>query len=97
MLVTPSAVYAAERSVCGVYMASKPFETSSLLARDACKVSAFALAGRSLFWTTAPLVTKEDPEPKGTLAYVAALGSSPVIVDATLERPRGLAVLDETV
>lgn len=93
VLVTSSAVYAAERTVCGIYMATKPLKTANLLARDACSVSGFALAGRTLFWTTTPLPKSDGGEPNGTLAFVAELGASSTIVDAALEHPRGIAVL----
>jgi hypothetical protein len=93
LLVTPRAVYVAEKSTCGVYGGDKPLRTVTMLAKNACGVAAMARTDGALFWTTAPMATEKDKNPKGMLVMVADDDPKPIVIDATLERPRGIAAL----
>lgn len=93
VLVTPYAVYAAERSSCGIYGADKPLKTSRMLVANACSVSVMARTDGALFWTTAPMPTEAEKSPKGMLARVADDDPMPVVIDRALDQPRGVAVL----
>ena len=94
IVVTPYAVFMAEKATCALFRADKPIESARGLVSHACGVAAMARTDGALFWMTAP--TNLDPdaaEVPGMLAMVADDGPEPVVLDATLHRPRGIAVL----
>lgn len=93
VLVTPYAVYAADRSSCGVYGADKPLKSARLMVKNACSVSGMARTDGALFWITTPMPTQKDMHPKGMLAVVSDDDPMPVVIDATLTQARGIAVL----
>ena len=93
VLVTPYSVYVAERSTCSLYVADKPLRTARGIVKNACNVAVLARTDGALFWTSVPYATEQEKTPKGMLAMVSDDDPNPVVIDETLDNPRGLAVL----
>ena len=93
VLVTPYAVYVAEKSTCSLFVADKPLRTARGIVKNACNVSALARTDGALFWTSVPYATEQEKNPKGMLAMVSDDGAEPLVIDPALEKPRGIAVL----
>jgi hypothetical protein len=96
VLVSPDALYAGDEGG-RVYVADKPLREARVIAQGTSAPRAFVRTSRGLYWFTSPNATEEDRSPKGSLVWFPTEGTEPVVIDAALPRPRGIAAIGETV
>ena len=99
ILVTSDAVYAGDLGG-NVYAADKPLRASRVLSagtNDTRNVASFVRTSRGLYWFTSPNTTQQEPHPKSSLVWFPSDGTEAVVIDTQLERPRGIAAINDIV
>jgi hypothetical protein len=99
ILVTSDAVFAGDVAA-NVYVAEKARSASRLLAKSADtthEVASFVTTSRGLFWLTTERAASAGAAPTGALVWFPSDATEPVVIDAALSGPRGLAAVGDVV